>query len=59
MARRAAPTYRAALAAIQQTYLALLRISETPRLPRAVRAELQVLASTLGRLLTRDNGRSR
>ena len=51
--------YDMAMAALNRVYLILVRISEAPRLPQAVRIELREEVRSLGALLRRDNGRRR
>ena len=54
--RRGVP-YRDAIDALHRVFLLLVRISETPRLPQAVRTELRLEVSFLAALLYRDDGR--
>jgi hypothetical protein len=51
--------YRTAIDSLHRLYLILIRISEVPRLPQAVRTELRIEVSILAALLSRDNGRRR
>ncbi len=51
--------YRIAIDTLHRVYLMLVRISEAPRLPQVVRAELQTEVLILAALLRRDNGRRR
>ena len=57
MARPPAPTYREALGALQRAYLTLVKITEMPRIPRAVQRELRALMTDLAALMIRDDGR--
>jgi hypothetical protein len=57
MPRRSPPRYREALDAIHRMHSVITRLSEAPRLPQAVRAELRTLAAELTALVRRDNGR--
>jgi len=60
MARRApAPTYRAAMTAIRDAYLALLLIMEEHSMAPELRTQLGIVILDLERLVQRDNGRSR
>jgi len=57
-ARRGVP-YQDAIDALHRINLMLIKISAMPRLPQAVRVELQEAMVFLAVLLTSDNGRSR
>jgi len=56
--RRGVP-YQEAMDVLRQVNLILVKISATPRLPRAVRVEIQRASLLIAVLLTSDNGRSR
>jgi hypothetical protein len=51
--------YQDAIDALHRINLMLIKISAMPRLPQAVRVELQEAMVFLAVLLTSDNGRSR
>jgi len=60
MPRRPRPvSYREALSALLDCHTSLHRVLTTPGLPPPVQEQLQLLSERIGRLLARDNGRTR